>query len=623
MAGKLAHRGPDAEGIWAQPESGLGMAHRRLSIFDLSGAGAQPMQSHSGRYCIVFNGEIYNFEELRGALPSSRWRGHSDTEVFVEAVEAWGLKAALRRSAGMFAFALWDAHDRVLSLARDRLGEKPLYYGIAGGALLFGSELKALTAWPEWRGDIDRDALDDYTRHGVIHAPRSIYRNVRKLPAASNLSISLAQARIALELKPQIYWSAQSVAEMAPSTLTDAEAGSQLEVLLKRAVAGQMAADVPVGAFLSGGVDSSLTTALMQAGAGHAVKTFSIGFNESGYDEAQFAKSVAEYLGTDHTELYVTADEARAVIPALPAMFDEPFADSSQIPTYLVARFARRSVTVSLSGDGGDELFGGYNRHIWAERHWRAVQYLPLPVRMLAADTVRLFPPAVWDAVSRVLPRRFRWTQFGDKLYKMADLVGAVSDRQIYTLLIAQHRDSKSLVRGMEQRTLLSGTHSLWERPGRATADNMMLADAQGYLPDDIMVKVDRATMAVGLEARAPFLDHRVAEFALRLPMAQKIRNGTGKWLLRELLYRYVPKQLVERPKMGFAVPIDTWLRGPLRQWAGDLLDPARLRREGFFHSDVVETAWREHLSGRRNWQHFLWNILMFEAWLDANPGMV
>lgn len=619
MAGALAHRGPDAEGVWVQPAIGLGLAHRRLSILDLSAAGAQPMASHSGRHTIVFNGEIYNFEELRSSLPPSNWRGHSDTEVFIEAVEAWGLNEALQRTVGMYAFALWDARDRVLTLARDRFGEKPLYYGIAGGAFLFASELKALAVWPGWQGEIDRVSLDDFTRHGVIHAPRSIYRNVRKLPAASVLSIDLANVRRALDGSPQRYWSAEVVSERVRTSSSDAEATDELEVLLKRSVAGQMVADVPVGAFLSGGVDSSLTAALMQAHSTRAVRTFSIGFHETGYNEAEYARAVASHLGTEHTELYVTPNEARAVIPALPTMFDEPFADSSQIPTHLVARLARRHVTVSLSGDGGDELFGGYNRYLWTDRHWATMSAIPLTVRKLAAGAIRLLSPARWDSFWRLLPTRAQLAQPGDKMYKLADLAEVASSWQAYSWLISQHREDESLVLGV-QAVPMAGMHALWQREDRAVVDNMMLADALGYLPDDIMAKVDRATMAVGLEARAPFLDHRVAEFAMRLPMKQKIRSGSGKWLLRELLHRHVPRNLIERPKMGFAVPIDSWVRGPLRPWADALLDPVRLRREGFFRVDVIERAWKEHLSGQRNWQHFLWNILMFEAWLDANP---
>ena len=615
MSGAIAHRGPDADGVWSDAAAGIALAHRRLSIVDLSPAGAQPMASHSGRLVTVFNGEIYNYEELRAALPPTSWRGHSDTEVLLEAIEAWGLEAALRRAVGMYAMALWDARERALFLVRDRLGEKPLYYGVAGGALLFGSELKALTAYPGWQGEIDRAALDDYTRHGAVAAPRSIYRNAKKLPAASCLRIPVREAGRALELAPQAYWSLEEVAALAPVQMEDVPAVDQLEALLKQSVAGQMVADVPVGAFLSGGIDSSAVVALMQAQSTRAVKTFSIGFNEPGYNEAEHARAVAAHLRTDHTELYVTPAQARAVIPLLPTMFDEPFGDSSQIPTHLVAKLARTQVTVSLSGDGGDELFGGYNRYIWAEKHWRRVRGMPAPLRALAAAGVHALPPGTWDTLWRNLPRRAQLAQPGDKLYKLAALMQARDGREAYAWLIAQHRGRESLVLGAAPAEL-AGAHALWQAPGRGLADNMMLADARGYLADDILVKVDRATMAVGLEARAPFLDHRLVEFAFRLPTALKIRDGVGKWALRQVLYRHVPPALIERPKMGFGVPIDAWLRGPLRSWAEELLDPVRLHAEGYLRVDVIQKAWAEHVSGRRNLQHFLWNILMFEAWL-------
>jgi asparagine synthase (glutamine-hydrolysing) len=615
MSGAIAYRGPDADGVWADPACGIALSHRRLSIIDLSPAGAQPMASHSGRFVIVFNGEIYNYEELRAGLPPQAWRGHSDTEVLLEAFEAWGIAGALKRAVGMFSFALWDAKERSLTLARDRFGEKPLYYGIAGGSLRFGSELKALQAPPGWSGEIDREALDDFMRYAAVPAPRSIYRNVKKLPTACLLRVPLADAPRALELVPERYWSLEEVAAQPALQLGDEEAAGQLEALLRQAVAGQRVADVPVGAFLSGGVDSSAIVALMQAQAGSPVKTFTIGFDEPGYNEAEHAKAVAAHLRSDHTELYVRPDEARAVIPQLPAMFDEPFGDSSQIPTYLVARLARQQVTVSLSGDGGDELFGGYNRYFWAERYWRRMRGLPGPLRAMAGAGVRALPPGTWDSLWRAMPKKAQLAQSGDKLYKLADLMSARDGQEAYARLIAQYRERESLVLGVQPRAP-AGAHALWHAPGRKLADNMMLADALGYMSDDILVKVDRATMAVSLEARAPFLDHRVAEFAFRLPVAQKIRGGVGKWLLRQVLYRHVPPALIERPKMGFAVPIDAWLRGPLRDWAEELLDAARLREQGYLRADAVRAAWVEHLSGRRNLQHFLWNVLMFQAWL-------
>lgn len=615
MTNAIAHRGPDADGAWVDAACGLALGHRRLSIVDLSPAGAQPMVSHSGRYVTVFNGELYNYETLRAALPPTAWRGHSDTEVLLEAIETWGLAVVLKRAVGMYAFALWDVAARALYLVRDRFGEKPLYYGMGGGAFLFGSELKALTVSPGWHGELDRDALDDYTRHGVIHAPRSIYLNVKKLPAGSWLRIDLKDAPRALELQPQAFWSLEEVAAQPMAAAGDVQAADQLEILLRQAVAGQMLADVPVGAFLSGGIDSSTIVALMQIQASRPIKTFSIGFHEPGYNEAEHAKAVAAHLHTDHTELYVTPEQARAVIPHLPRMFDEPFGDSSQIPTFLVAQLARSQVTVSLSGDGGDELFGGYNRYFWAERYWARMRGVPEVLRCLGAAGVRAIPPAVWDVLWRVLPERAQLVQPGDKLHKLADLARARDGHEAYAWLIAQYRMRDSLVLGVGEPAR-AGAHAMWGREGRVLADNMMLADARGYLPDDILVKVDRAAMAVGLETRTPFLDHRIAEFALCLPIGQKIRDGVGKWLLRQVLYRHVPASLIERPKMGFGVPIDAWLRGPLREWAEDLLNPDRMAAEGYLNVAPIRLAWREHQSGHRNRQHFLWNILMFEAWM-------
>lgn len=615
MTNAIAHRGPDADGVWVDAACGLALGHRRLSIVDLSPAGAQPMISRSGRYVTVFNGELYNYETLRAELSLTAWRGHSDTEVLLEAIETWGLAAVLKRAVGMFAFALWDVAARSLFLVRDRFGEKPLYYGLAGGSLLFGSELKALTVSPAWHGEIDRDALDDYTRHGVIHAPRSIYRNVKKLPAGNLLRIELKDAPRALELQPQAFWSLEEVAVRQIAPVADALAIDQLEILLKQSVAGQMVADVPVGAFLSGGVDSSTIVALMQLQASRPVRTFSIGFNESAYNEANHAKAVAAHLRTDHTELYVTPEQARSVIPHLPRMFDEPFGDSSQIPTFLVAQLARAQVKVSLSGDGADELFGGYNRYFWAERYWQRMRGMPKVLRSLGAVGLRAVSPANWDTLWRALPRGAQIVQPGDKLYKLAELALARDGHEAYSWLIAQYRMRDSLVLGVGE-SVRPGAHSLWERKDRSLADNMMLADARCYLPDDILVKVDRASMAVGLETRAPFLDHRIAEFALSLPIGQKIRDGVGKWLLRQVLYRHVPASLIERPKMGFGVPIDAWLRGPLREWAEDLLNPSRMAAEGYLNVAPIRLAWQEHQSGRRNRQHFLWNVLMFEAWM-------
>ena len=620
MAQAIVHRGPDGSGIWGDSAAGIALAHRRLSILDLSPAGAQPMASASGRFTISFNGEIYNYAELRVLLPEQVWRGHSDTEVLLAAIEAFGVEGALARSVGMFAFALWDAQKHELVLARDRLGEKPLYYGINRGALLVASELKAIQAWPNWSDEIDRAALDDFIRHGYVHAPRTIYRGVKKLPPACLLRIPASLASQALGLSAQPYWSLEQHAARQPVTLSEPEALLQLDFQLARAIGQQMVADVPVGAFLSGGIDSSVIVALMQRQARQPVKTFSIGFREDAYNEAHHAKAVAAHLGTDHTELYVTPDQARAVIPSLPSMFDEPFADSSQIPTFLVAQLARRSVTVSLSGDGGDELFGGYNRYLWAQRIWHRMSGIPQGVRRLAGAAVQAVPPTIWDRLWQVMPGRLQAAQPGDKLHKLAGLAATGNGRDAYAWLVAQYRDAAPVVIDCGDSTR-NASHALWDRPGRQLADNMMLADALGYLPDDILVKVDRATMAVSLEARAPFLDHRLVEFAFSLPSGLKIRDGSSKWLLRQLLYQHVPPALVDRPKMGFGVPIDAWLRGPLKAWAEALLDPQRLRAQGYLHSGPIAQAWQAHQSGRRNLQHFLWNVLMFQAWLETGAG--
>lgn len=620
MATRIAHRGPDGEGVWSDARAGVALAHRRLAIVDLSPAGAQPMTSASRRWTIVFNGEIYNHRDLRATLPDRQWRGHSDTEVLLEAIDAWGLDAALERSVGMFGFALWDARARELFIARDRLGEKPVYYGLADDAVIVASELKALESWPGFSPDIDRTALDGFMRHGCVHAPRSIYRQVRKLPPASVLAITSSSAGSVLDTKPRRWWTVRPAVESQAHTKERKEgegAVERLEALLRQSIAGQMVADVPVGAFLSGGIDSSTVVALMQVEAGRPVHTFSIGFDEEGYDEAHHARAVASHLGTHHTELYVSADEAREVVPRLPAMFDEPFADSSQIPTFLVAAMARRHVTVSLSGDGGDELFGGYNRYLWAERVWKRMAWIPVPARRAAAAAARAASPARWDRAWRLLPRRWQLAQPGDKLHKLAGLAETVDGRAAYDYLIAQYRGRAALVVGV-QAAMDAGDHGQWSAPGRSLADNMMLADLLGYLPDDILTKVDRATMAVSLESRAPFLDHRLVEFAFSLPLSLKIRGRSGKWLLRQVLERYVPTRLTDRPKMGFGVPIDAWLRGPLKPWAGALLDPARLASQGWLEPAPVLHAWQAHQSGRENQQHFLWNALMFQSWLEA-----
>ncbi len=623
MTDAIVYRGPDADGHWLDADAGVALGHRRLAILDLTPAGAQPMLSQCGRYVIAFNGEVYNFAALRDALERASmapaWRGHSDTEVMLAAIAAWGLEAALKQFVGMFAFALWDRETRTLSLARDRLGEKPLYYGWQGETLLFGSELKALKAHPAFRADIDRDALTLFLRHNAIPAPYSIYQGIHKLPPGTYLQLRAGHT----DAQPVAYWSAKAVAENGQRNLfqgSDADAVTALERLLGQAVGGQMVADVPLGAFLSGGVDSSTIVALMQAHSTRPVKTFTIGFHEAGYNEAEHAHAVARHLGTEHTELYVQPHDAMAVIPRLAQLYDEPFADSSQIPTFLVSQLARSHVTVSLSGDGGDELFGGYNRYFWAQNIWRRLGWLPQPLRAALAGVLTTLPPAAWNGafkrLERVLPARLRYANPGDKLHKLADILAVRNAEEIYWGLVSHWKQPAQMIKGAtEPATVLTDARQWADVPD--LIHRMMYLDTVTYLPDDIITKVDRAAMGVSLETRVPLLDHRVVEFAWTLPLALKIRHGQSKWLLREVLYRHVPKALIERPKMGFGVPIDQWLRGPLKPWAAALLDPVRLAREGLFDPAPIQRKWQEHQSGSRNWSYYLWDILMFQQWQE------
>lgn len=626
MSSALTHRGPDSAGHWMDADAGVALGHRRLAVVDVSAAGAQPMRAASGRYTLAFNGEIYNHLGLRADLEKSGrapiWRGHSDTETLLAGFDAWGVLATVEKAVGMFAFALWDGQERELTLGRDRLGEKPLYYGWQGAGdqavFLFGSELKALRAHPAFGADISRDALCLYMRHSNVPAPYTIYSGIWKLNPGSLLKVSQRTP------EPLItsYWSVSDVArrgvqEQFPGSAS--EAVDALETLLKDAVRQQMVADVPLGAFLSGGVDSSTVVALMQSQAERPVKTFSIGFHEAAYDEAVYAKAVARHLGTEHTELYVTAEQAMDVIPRLASLYDEPFADSSQIPTFLVSQMAREHVTVSLSGDAGDELFAGYNRYHVTASAWKRLEAVPQPIRQLGAWGLTRLSPSAWNRIAAASPMAKRWADVGYKLHKGAGVLAAKSASEVYLGLVSQWQDPPSIVKGgKENATLLTG--HLPNLNGLSDVEQMMALDMVTYLPDDILTKVDRAAMGVSLETRVPFLDHRVVEFAWRLPLQYKLRKGdhgyTTKWALRQVLNRHVPKELIERPKMGFGVPIDDWLRGPLKQWAEDLLDEARLRREGFFDPVPVRQKWTEHLSGQRNWQHQLWCVLMFQTWL-------
>jgi asparagine synthase (glutamine-hydrolysing) len=626
MTETLRHRGPDSVGAWVDPAAGVALGFRRLAILDLSADGNQPMVSACGRYVIVFNGEIYNFRQLRAELQDRHtFRGRSDTEVLLAACTAWGVERALRRCNGMFALAVWDRHARVLQLSRDRIGEKPMYYGWAGTTFLFGSELKALRAHPAFQADIDRDALALYLRHKYVPTPWSIYTGIGKLPPGTVLTVE--PNRPGQMTDPVPYWSAREAVESGTRNrlLVEDEAIGELDRLLRDAVRLRMEADVPLGAFLSGGVDSSTVVALMQAQSDRPVKTFTIGYDDPDFNEATDALAVARHLGTEHTELYVTPDDCMAVIPRLPALYDEPFADSSQIAVFLVSELARRHVTVSLSGDGGDELFGGYNRYRWGPAVWRRVGRIPRPLRRAAAGLLTSRSPQRWEHLLEraggLAPQPVRQRLAGDKLYKLAGILRLERPEETYLQLVSHWGQPASVARGSREPSTLVTDPAGWAAvPG--LAEHMMHLDLVTYLPDDILAKLDRASMGVSLEARVPLLDHRVVEFAWKVPLSMKLHNGLSKWLLRQVLYRYVPAPLIERPKMGFGVPIGRWLRGPLRDWAETLLDPHRLAADGYLDPEPIRARWAEHLSGRRDWQYPLWDVLMFQAWRDETSRL-
>jgi asparagine synthase (glutamine-hydrolysing) len=601
MADTLTHRGPDDSGAWADSAAGIALGHRRLSIIDLSAAGHQPMLSGNGRFVVSYNGEIYNHGDLRKELEAQGavFRGHSDTEVIVEGFAQWGIPETLARLIGMFALAVWDRETRSLTLIRDRLGIKPLYWGQFGGTFVFGSELRAIRAHPRAATTINRTAVVDLVRHGYVTGSHSIYNEVERIPPGSMLTIALDGAHTSTR-----YWTVQGASpesEEAPEAVRE-----RIETLLGDAVKRRMVADVPLGAFLSGGIDSSAVTALMQAQSGRPIKTFTVGFGQQDYDEAAHAREVSKHLGTDHTEIRFDADEGAALIPRLPEMYDEPFADSSQIPTFLVSQVARRDVTVALSGDGGDEVFAGYTRHQLASR-WSRISNMPSPLRRAVGGALRSVPPATLDRLMGVLPANRRPPQAGMRLHKLGAVLGASSLESIYDSLTSYG-----------DHFVLGADPPAGARGGSVTGDPvlwMQTHDLNGYLPDDVLTKVDRASMAVGLEVRVPILDHRVVEALWSLPTNLKIRAGTSKWLLREILHRHVPRALFDRPKQGFAVPVTRWLRGPLREWAEAQLSEDRLRHEGIFDTATVRRLWAAHLAGRVDHSGALWATLMFQAW--------
>ncbi|WPD21310.1 MAG: asparagine synthase (glutamine-hydrolyzing) [Candidatus Electrothrix scaldis] len=637
MTAALQHRGPDDSGIWLDKQCGVILGHSRLAILDLSPAGHQPMHSSSGRYVIVFNGEVYNHLVLRKQLEGDEkgqrvWRGHSDTETLLACFEAWGIKKSLQSFVGMFAFAVWDRHERQLILARDRMGEKPLYYGWCNGSFLFASELKALRHYPGFTNRIARDVLPLYLRYSYIPSPYSIYQDIYKLEPGCMFTLVFTDVYTAPSFVPiapnhdnnwtlQRYWSLQDQINKRERGMfrNEQEALSSLEDSLLQSVQTQSLADVPLGAFLSGGIDSSLIVALMQSQATKPVKTFSIGFTEDGYSEAIYAKAVAEHLQTDHTELYLNPSQAMEVIPQLSALYDEPFADSSQIPTFLVAQMARQHVTVALSGDGGDELFGGYNRYSWAPNIWKKIAWLPYELRQQFCHLLIWVSQNDMLAAGQGIAGKIPVALAGEKLQKLGQRLLTVRNiDEFYLSLVSEWPTPEQVVLSVDQEpaTLLT------ERDKWPQLDNieerMMYLDTVTYLPDDILCKVDRAAMGVSLETRVPLLDYRVVELAWQLPLQMKIRDGQGKWALRQLLYKYVPKKVIERPKQGFAIPLGQWLREPLRAWAEQLLEPDRIKREGFFSYEIIQQKWREHISGKRNWEHSLWSVLMFQAWLET-----
>jgi len=624
MSSTLSLRGPDDADEWIDSDAGIALGHRRLAILDLSAAGAQPMVSHSGRYVIVFNGEIYNHRALRRRLEANsrplEWRGHADTETLLVAIEALGLQKALSAADGMFAFALWDRQERELTLARDRFGEKPLYYGFSGGVFLFGSELKALIQHPHWRGELDADAIESYLRFGCVGGERCIFQGIYKLLPGKVLRLRRRDIGSGLLPDAETWWSVERAAhdaKQADPLATVDGAVNAVEQSLGTSVAARMVADVPLGAFLSGGVDSSLIVALMQQRASRPVRTFSVGFDDARYDESRHAAAVASHLGTAHTTLEATSQMALDLVPRLPEFYDEPFADSSQLPTALICRLIRQHVTVALSGDGGDELFGGYNRHVWVPRLWRRMRSLPRPARRVLAATLKAIPSHSYDQLMRrlggALPSRLRLRTFGEKVHKLAAALGSESERDLFARVACMNPNFAALQRGGSQQRASDAIHlALTAFQG---VEWMLLMDTLHYMVDDVLVKVDRASMASSLEVRVPFLNPEVFHTAWRISASLKLRNGHGKWVLRQLLYKHVPQSLIDRPKMGFAIPLDNWLRWPLKEWADDLLSPVSLGDLPMLDGKCVRALWQAHQNRHGHHAQQLWTVLQLVAW--------
>lgn len=620
MAQVLSHRGPDSQSIWEDDDDNIAFAHSRLAIRDLTSAGAQPMISSSGRYVIVFNGEIYNHNELRESLKKAgagiSWSGGSDTETLLEGLSFWGVEVCVSKLKGMFSFALWDKYSKQLTLARDRFGEKPLYYGIQGGSFIFGSELKALKLHPNFENKISKQALGLYFRLNYIPTPLSIYERINKLEPGT-ISVFSKSGQIILQKR---YW---SIEETANKPRVSEEINQQsyidkLDSLINKSVSSQMVSDVPIGAFLSGGIDSSTIVANLQKLSEGPIKTFTIGFEDPRFNESDDARIIADYLGTDHKELIVSPAEAITVIDKLAKIYDEPFSDASQIPTYLVSLLAREDVTVCLSGDGGDELFCGYNRYHYTVKVWGLISKLPTVLRSIISKVLLLVTPSIWDVIGKITFLSSKFPNFGYKIHKGASVIKSNSIEELYMRLVSNWSEDEKLVKGAEPIAIPMLTKSS-KLLGLNGIEKMMLWDMQSYLMDDVLVKTDRATMACSLEGRIPFLDHEIAQFSATIPFKYMYQEGKGKWILRQVLYKYIPRELVERPKQGFSLPISEWLRGPLKGWASGLLDPKRLETEGYLDPNLVNKKWQEHLLGKSDWSSQLWSVLMFQLWLESN----